>query len=206
MRAVRWFVVAVLAGLQLVMKGPVWGLIARVDIVGGSTSWHRFLLIDGAINHFNEWWLLGTQDTAHWAPTFDSIGLGDVTNQFVLEGVRGGFATFVLFVWLIVLAFSGVGALRRVQVRNRANVCMAWALGISILAHCVNFIGVSYYGQIDMVWYLALAMVASVSCDPRRAARAALAPVAPRRQLAGQYARSAVPAHAMIADGAVGRK
>ena len=46
MQMVRWGIVSILLGLHLVMKGPVWALIARVDLVGGSTGWHRFKIVD----------------------------------------------------------------------------------------------------------------------------------------------------------------
>ncbi len=72
-----------LVALHLVMEAPVWHLISRVSAVGGSTSWHRYHLINEAINHFPEWAILGTTSTAHWGE-----GLFDITNQFILEGVR----------------------------------------------------------------------------------------------------------------------
>ena len=40
---------------------------------------------------------------------------------------------------------------------------MAWALGVSLFIHCVIFIGVSYFGQSMMLWYLMLAMIGSLS-------------------------------------------
>lgn len=38
MRLIRWGIVAMLVGLNMVMKAPVWNLIARVDVVGGSSG------------------------------------------------------------------------------------------------------------------------------------------------------------------------
>ena len=139
--------------LHMVMNNPVWHLIARVDMVGGSTGYHRFRLIDEAVKHFDEWALLGTRDTAHWGR-----GLGDVTNQYVLEAVRGGLATLVLFVLLFVVAIRTIGgySLRRVPASQQ---WLAWCLCVSVLGHCLAFIGVSYFGQIMMLLYLTLAMV-----------------------------------------------
>lgn len=156
MRLVRWALLLMLTGLHLVMKAPVWHLMARVNVVGGSTGWHRYHLVDEAINHFGEWALLGTLSTAHWG-----YGLQDVTNQYVLEGVRGGMGTLVLFVLMIAFAFGQVGRLWRKACR-RDEVMLAWALGIMLLIHCTNFMAVSYFGQIDMLWYLTLAMIAGM--------------------------------------------
>src|SRR5687768_8466206 len=51
MRPMRWALLGVLVLLHLVMNAPVWHLIARVNVVGGSTGWHRYILIDKAIKN-----------------------------------------------------------------------------------------------------------------------------------------------------------
>ena len=87
----------------LLMKQPVWHLLARIDLVGGSTGWHRYHLVDKFFDYFHEWWLLGTPNTGHWGP-----GLHDVTNQFVAEGVSGGILQLAGFCASIWFAFTGV--------------------------------------------------------------------------------------------------
>lgn len=158
MRPIRWAVVGLLVALHLMMKAPVWHLISRVSAVGGSTGHHRYILINGAIKYFHEWALLGTNSTAHWG-----FGAQDMTNQFILEGVRGGFSTFVLFIVVIALAFREVGRLWRKQSPQPYRLALSWALGVSLFVHCLNFIGVSYFGQIHILWYLTLAMIGSIT-------------------------------------------
>ncbi len=158
MRLVRWGIVLTLISLHLVMKAPVWHLVSRVDVVAGNTGYHRYMLIDQAIRRVGEWWLLGTTSTAHWF-----WGAQDVTNQYVLEGAHGGLLTLALFIAAIVLAFRGVGWLWRAAGEHAGRAAMAWALGVSLFVHCMNFLGVSYFGQISFVWYLLLAMIGSVS-------------------------------------------
>jgi hypothetical protein len=158
MRLVRWAFVLTLVCLHMVMQSPVWHLISRVSAVGGSTGWHRFNLINQAISRIGEWWLLGTPSTAHWGQ-----GLKDVTNQYILEGVRGGFLTLCLFVIMIAIAFREVGKLWRLQSRNPYCLALSWAMGVSLFVHCMNFIGVSYFGQIHIAWFLILAMIGSIS-------------------------------------------
>lgn len=147
-----------LMALHMVMKAPVWHLISRVNIVSGSTGWHRYYLVDQAIKRFGEWWLLGTVTTAHWG-----LGLQDVTNHFILEGVRGGAATLALFIATIVLAFQAVGRIWRQAGTDTERVAQAWALGVALFVHCMNFIGVAYFGQTTVVWYLTLAMIGSLT-------------------------------------------
>jgi hypothetical protein len=155
---VRVAVVALLVFLHFSMNKPVWHLIARIDIVGGSTGWHRYNLINAAIEHFDEWWITGTQSTAHWG-----WGLVDVTNQYVVEAVRGGLITLLLFVLMLVVAFRSVGPLWRANMGRPGRSEMAWALGASLFVHSIAFLSVSYFGQIIVSWYLSLALVGSLA-------------------------------------------
>lgn len=36
---------------------------------------------------------------------------------------------------------------------------LAWCIFVAISGHCISFMGVSYFGQIRMLWYLMLAIV-----------------------------------------------
>jgi len=152
-KAAGWTVVVMLVTLHVVMKAPVWHLIARVGVISGSTGWHRYNLINEAINHFSEWMVLGTRSTEHWGR-----GLIDVTNQFILEGVRGGFISLVLFCAIL---FIGGRAAVRLSLRTRdareSHYC--WGVFVTILVHGLSFLGVAYFGQITMIWYLLLASV-----------------------------------------------
>lgn len=158
MRLVRWLVLFTLITLHIVMTAPVWHLISRVSAVGGSTSYFRYKLIDASITHFYEWALLGTKSTAHWF-----WGAQDITNHYILEGVNGGFLTLGLFVAVIAVAFREVGRLWRSENQNRYRLAFSWAIGVTLFVHCVNFIGISYFGQIWILWYLLLAMIGSLS-------------------------------------------
>jgi hypothetical protein len=155
---IRRGILATLVGLHLVMNAPVWHLISRLDFTGGSTGWHRFYLVDQAIRRFGEWALMGVDSTAHWG-----WGLEDVTNQYVAEGVTGGFLTLLLFVAIIVVAYSRVGILWRAAGRNRAKLALSWALGVSLFIHMMSFIAVSYFGQVIFAWYLTVAVIVSMA-------------------------------------------
>jgi len=148
-----WGIVAMLVALHIVMKAPVWHLVARIGVVSGSTGYHRFNLIDNALRHFSEWMVLGIRDTGHWG-----YGLEDITNQFILEGVRGGFVTLVLFCAIL---YVGARALVRLSLRSRDKheSYLAWCVFVTVIAHVISFIGVSYFGQITMIWYLLLASI-----------------------------------------------
>ena len=143
--------------LHLAMEKPVWHLVGRMSAVGGSTGYHRFVLIDGAIRHLNEWWLVGTPWTGHWSSIFQTW---DITNQYIFEGVRGGIWRLALFVALIYLVGRSI-ATAQGRVADKSDRLLLWGLGASLFVHCVCFIGVSYFGQIQYLWYITLAIGAS---------------------------------------------
>ncbi len=160
LRAVRWGILAILIFLHLVMKAPVWFLIAKADVVGGSTGWHRAALIDAAVKHFGDWWLLGIKDTGVWSPQ-----LADVTNEYIWQGVQGGLLTLLLFILIIVLCFRGIGRAMRAmrKTRPRADLLCIWSLGAALFSHCVNYISISYFDQNFVNWYLLLSMISTAT-------------------------------------------
>jgi hypothetical protein len=158
MRPVRWAIVLVLVTLHLAMKAPVWFLIARVDIVGGSSGYHRAMLVNDFITHFRDWWLVGTAENAQWGFT-----MWDLCNQFVSEGELGGLATFACFVAMIVLAFSRIGKARKSVEGDREKEWYFWLLGATLLSHVTAFFGVSYFDQTRVLWFATLAFVVTAT-------------------------------------------
>ena len=175
----RYALVTLLVILHFVMEGPVWALIARVSAVGGSTAWHRKYLIDKAVEHFPEWFLLGTKSTDHWGR-----GLSDVTNQYILEGVRGGVWGMALFVAVIVMAFRAVGTALKNEPTRGGLFWLKWAVGATMFTHCMSFIGVSYFGQTTVSWFLTLALAASISQLPSPKPKTRVAGRTPNARLA----------------------
>ncbi len=151
--------VAVLTFMHLSMQAPVWHLIARIDIVGGSTGWHRYNLFDQFIRNFQDWAVVGTSSTAHWG----RWGISDITNQYVMEGIRGGLLTLLIFLAIVYLTFRQVGPLWRSAQPSRWQMALAWSFGAAMFVHATAFFAVSYFGQIIVIWYLLLAMIVSLS-------------------------------------------
>lgn len=168
MRVFRWGALATLVLLQLLMQGPVWSLIAKINIISGSTGWHRYNLIDQAINRIGEWWLLGTQSTADWGAYGQ---LRDVTNQYVFEAVTGGIWTLLAFAGLLFVAFRGVSAALRGNRGKPKAEWVAWCVGVTLFVHVMNFIALTYFAQMVTSWLLTLAIVGAITPVARRSAR-----------------------------------
>ncbi len=159
MRLIRRSALLILVVLHFSMTMPVWHLITRVSVVSGSTGYHRYRLINAAVNRWQEWFLLGTKSTAHWG-----YYLFDVTNQYVKEAVEGGMLALVLFVWYLSLAFGYTGRLRQFAGRDRRGSIRAWGLGACLFGQCVMFIGVSvtHAQQNLLVWLIPVAASAAI--------------------------------------------
>ena len=158
MRTIRWSTLGILFALHMVMKAPVWHLISRMSFSRGSTSYHRFLLIDNAIRRFGEWMVIGIKDTAHWGHA-----QGDLTNQYVREGARGGFLALILFVWALWEAFKLAGRLWRTVEKSKAQRALAWGLGVSLFAQALMFLSISItHSQQNMAIFFFV--LASLGC------------------------------------------
>ena len=164
MQIMRWGLVLTLVALHLVMKAPVWHLIASIDITGGSSGFHRFMLIDQCIHHFSDWCLIGVKDTSVWG-----WDMWDTANQYVGLCENSGLFPFLLFVAVLVYGFKYLGRARRAAGKDRKGALFIWALGSALFANVVAFIGISYWDQTIVGWYALLAMIpaAAAACRKR---------------------------------------
>lgn len=163
MRLLRWLAVLGYIGLDLIMKAPAYYLIARIDLTGSSSSWHRAALIESAFAHLSEWWFAGTDFTRHWIAYSRTETQIDVTNHYLRMGIDGGLPLMLLFIAVLAVGFSFVGrTLRQMPELSPQSRFMIWALGASLFAHSVTFISVSYFDQSFVFIYLTLAVIGSV--------------------------------------------
>jgi hypothetical protein len=158
MRLVRWGIVAGIVGLSLVMKAPVWFILQHIDIVGGSSGYHRAMLINDFIVHFPDWWLVGTAENGRWG-----FNMWDLCNQYVSEGQLGGLATFICFIVMICMCYSKIGTARKAVESDREKEWYFWLLGAALFSHTVAFFGISYFDQTRVSWFALLAMIVTAT-------------------------------------------
>lgn len=170
MRLFRWSIVAGLTLLAMVMKAPIWYLIDRVSSFTGGSGWHRAYLIDVAFRHLDAWWMIGMPiaETSKWFPyTIGITGGADITNQYLLFGITAGLGGIGLLIFMLTRAFSDVGRasaiIRAAGQKHRATELMLWGLGVMLAVHLINWLGITYYDQIYVVWFMQLAAIATIS-------------------------------------------
>lgn len=149
--------------LSFVMEKPPYYLIARIDLTGASTGWHRSYLIDQTINHFGEWWLFGTDRTVHWMPSQGrtSEAHTDITNQYIAYGVNGGFLSLLIVLTLFWKAFRTAGRLARNEQLSVPNRFLFWCIGSCLFAHAASMMSVAYFRQSVFFLWLPVAVLAS---------------------------------------------
>ncbi len=157
--------------LALIMDAPVWYLMDRLGGVIGGGGWWRAYVIDIAFQHIDEWWLMGTSYTAHWAPAglvlLVNPNMIDLTNHYIVQGVTGGIWGLLLFLWLIRASVCSVGVAIQSTGKESRETWLYWTVGVAIASHCTAFLSVSYYDNIVVYWYWLLALVAGLNTKGR---------------------------------------
>ena len=161
LRIIRWGVFFVLVSLHLLSDRGVHGVIfTKFNFIAASTGYHRYQLIQGAIDGFSQWALLGHRGT-HFNRAYD-----DVTNDYIALALNGGLAAVVLKITAIVLAFISIGKLMRAVQNNRSDLFLAYGLGAALLTVTITMLAVSMYHQGEIPVFLTLGMAASLG-DPQ---------------------------------------
>jgi hypothetical protein len=170
MRKVRWAIVGVIILLALVMKAPIWYIFAHISSITGGDGWHRSYLLDVSFQHLGKWWLAGIPitETSGWFPyDLATTGGADITNQFVAFGLTAGLGALALFLFLLTRTFSQLGGAMAVvrfnSQRSDANEFLLWGLGVMLVVHVMDWFGITYFDQMNVVWYMQLAVISGLS-------------------------------------------
>jgi hypothetical protein len=171
--------------LEVTMNAPAYYLMARIDLTGSSTSWHRAALIQAGFEHLGDWWFAGTDYTRDWMPYGVpwSENHADITNHYLAQGVKGGLPLMLLFIFILWCGFRGVGqALRSRKEAPVEDQFLIWALGASLFAHAATCISAAYYDQSFLFLYSALAMIVSMRAAPESEVTASFTDLRPENQ------------------------
>ena len=167
MRLIRWSTLIAIVALMIIMNAPVYYLLARIDLTGSSTGFHRAILIESAINYWNEWWLWGTDQTRHWTPNAGFGNDTDITNHYLRMGIWGGLPLMALFIAILVTGFASISKWFRFNENSPIEEqFLIWTLGCILLAHITTMMSVSYFDQSVFFLYLPLAAIGSLSINP----------------------------------------
>ncbi len=166
MRPVLILAFLCLVAIDCAMNDPIYFLMAKIDLVGGSQGYFRAQLIRSSIEHLDEWWLAGTDYTRHWMPTGLKVSgrHTDITNHFLQQGVWGGLPLMAIFLVIEIKAFAAVGRVMRAAEQLPANqVRLIWGLGCVLFGLTVNFTSITMFDQSVVFYWTIVALIASVT-------------------------------------------
>ena len=140
-------------------------IVTRLNPVAGA-GWHRAKLIDLAIERFDEWWFTGYGgEDPGWGPVL-GMAHTDLTNEFILAGVRYGVLGVIALCVVVVTAFRNVlYTYRRTKDPRLKSLC--WSLGSLLLTTIVTWMSVSFFGQMMPLIYFVYGIIGSCFCFER---------------------------------------
>ena len=143
---------------------PFYHVIASWSNPLGGASWHRAKLIDISIEHFNEWWMVGYGDKdPGWGPEL-GMGRSDITNEYILNGVRYGILGIIALCAVLAKAFRGLISTYR-RMTDPAMKSLCWAFGSLLFSVALAWMSVSFFGQLSTLVYCSIGMIGSL-CSP----------------------------------------
>jgi len=135
-------------------------LVSYANPIGGS-GWHRARLVDAAIDHFSEWWLLGYKGEDPGWGHYMGMSLTDVTNEFILAGVFYGIFGVIALCWVLATAFRNIIAVYR-KTSDPMLRSLCWSFGCILFSIIVVWMSVSFFGQIISMFYCLLGIIGSL--------------------------------------------
>jgi hypothetical protein len=170
MRVIRVSMFAIVVLLAVFMKAPIWYLPYKASLLVGGGGYHRGVLMESAWNDLGSWWLFGTElrNTLSWIPyAHGETGGADITNGFLVFGIKAGALALLLLVLVLCLGFRELGVqLRRAgSSGDVAAERLLWGLGIALGVHAVSWLGIAYFDQSWVIWLWHLSLVSVPAID-----------------------------------------
>jgi len=171
--ALRWSALAGVLALAAAMRDPVYFVIAKIDLAGGSTGWHRAQLIRSSIAHLDEWWIAGTDRTRHWMSSgiVGNTQDADITNHYLQMGVWGGLPLMLIFCIALLMAFRAIGRTARQPMGEPSgHRPQCWFIGAALFGYVMSFLSISLFDQSNFGFMLLLAAASATQPEGLRSA------------------------------------
>ena len=161
-RAVLIVLVVCLILAEAGSNNPVYYVVVGLVNPFGGAGWHRVRIIDLAIQHFGEWYLLGYGGKDPGWGQYLGMGRTDACNQFIVTGIRFGVWGLVAFCSVLAVALRTV-IFAHNSSQDPMMKSLAWALGSILISLMAAFFSVALMGQSVFLFYFVLGMVGAFS-------------------------------------------
>jgi hypothetical protein len=119
-----------------------------------------------AFRDLDMWWLAGMpiSQARDWFPYVLALtGTADITNTFLDFGLKAGLPAALLLISLLVLSYRHLGQALHAPGLAPGSRFLLWGLGCTLAVHIATWLGITYFDQIAVIWYLHLAMVTTLA-------------------------------------------
>lgn len=160
LKSILIFMVISLVLVEIISNRPFYHVIASYANPLGGSGWHRAKLIDLALDHVGEWWLVGYgPEDPGWGETL-GMAKTDITNEFIFAAVRYGIWGLAALCAVLVVAFVYVIRVHK-RTTSKPIKALAWAFGTVLTVVVVSWMSVSFFGQLIPLFYVMLGLIGS---------------------------------------------
>jgi O-antigen ligase len=117
-------------------------------------------MIDLAIEHFGDWWLVGYggQDPG-WGQLFGSSWT-DITNEYICRGVQYGISGVIALLGVFIAGISMLVSLYKSEKRPELK-SLYWAMGSVLVMLIISFNACTFFSQTTSLFYCILGIIGS---------------------------------------------
>jgi len=156
------FGVSSLIVISVISNRPFYHVVATYANPLGGTGWHRARLIDLAIEHFDEWWLMGYGERdPGWGEELGNDWT-DITNHYIVAGVISGIAGVITLVGTLVVSLMMTIRCYKTE-KEYAAKSIFWALGSLIVSFMIAFNSFTLFAQSGTLFICLLGVTASLT-------------------------------------------
>lgn len=146
---------------QIASNRNFYHVLASYAALLSGSGWHRARLIDCAIEHFYEWYLVGYKgEDPGWGENL-GMGMTDITNEFILAGVKFGVLGVITLCGIFIVAFQQL-IFSYKSSSDPVFRSWIWATGTLLIALATTFMSVSIFGQVVPLFFCSLGIVGSI--------------------------------------------
>lgn len=143
--------------LHFLLGRGVFGIPAKLGIIGGGSGDHRSRLLEAAWSNLSQWWIAGTAEVGSWGYYMD-----DVANQYLAHGVTTGIVGLVLWIAVLGSAIKRLYRLSSARAIPHADRVACWSVFSALVAVSAGMFGVTLFSGVHVFVMLLLAFAGSL--------------------------------------------
>lgn len=146
--------------IEIISNRTIYHVITSYANPIGGSGWHRAKLIDLAIEHFGEWWLVGYGGLdPGWGQSLGGTWT-DITNEYITAGVKHGILGVITLVGVLATAMYMLVRLHN-SAKDPVLRSWYWALGSIIVMLIISFNSCAFFTQTGNLFYSIMGIIGS---------------------------------------------